>query len=177
MAMNAVGLLTLGSISTSDLSAVYADLGVVVTNIDPRAMACSFTLTNLLSGATTSPPGFNVGGTQRSRLDLDLSQMTIAKNQLVRVTITLSDPYALFISGSGYAITAGDTTTQSQIMFAPSTGVFVSSQTVQFYCKWIGGDVSPTLRSYNVGIVALDSGGNSDFQLQTYFDPKIKNDG
>jgi hypothetical protein len=151
---------------------IGADLNISIYNIDPRAVGCALQLT--AGGVVTNPsPGFGLGYTP---LDIDLSQLSMTVNQYVFVTITMYDNNAIFMQPNsalpnfGLALSAGDHTIQGIMYY--SNAVYVNPTTVQFYCQRTGADTQ--LRTYNLGIVALDSRG---FQVPIYLDPKIKNMG
>jgi hypothetical protein len=149
---------------------VGAYLNISISNIDPRAIGCTFQLT--AGGAVTYPtPGFGLGYTP---LDIDLSQVSIAENQYVLITISLTDKDAIFMQPNaqqpnyGLAVAAGDSTIRG-IMFYMNA-VYQNSTTVQFYCQYTSSDTQ--LRIYNLGLVALDNRG---FQVPIYLDPHLKN--
>jgi len=151
---------------------IGADLNINIYNIDPRAIGCTFQLT--AGGTVTNPsPGFGLGYTP---LDIDLTQLSMTTNQYVFVTITLYDNNAIFMQPNsaqpnfGLAVAAGDHTLQSILYY--SNAVYLNTTTAQFYCQFTGADAQ--LRTYNLGIVALDNRG---FQVPLYLDPKLKNFG
>jgi hypothetical protein len=160
------------------VSAVAADLQILIGNIDSREMDCSYTV--------AVPPtadhdevdgGFVFGASQRTRLDIDLTAIDIGPNGIVRVTITIGDTFEneniAFLSDP-YCVTAGNAGAAALMFYAQGTsGVYVSDRQAVFYCKrGIGTGIYP----YNIGLVAQEIGSIS-YSMVTFYDPKIRNDG
>lgn len=157
-----------------NMAAPSAELVLTITAVDPRAMACTYTIQTLPNGAVTACGPFDVGATNRTFLDFDLTKLGLQVNQYLRVKLQIADTNAIFVQEAEMSVMAGDNNALA-VMYKPSTGTYTSNTVATFFCRFT--DNSPDLLPYNVSMWLLHSTAGSNFRMQVSFDPKIKNNG
>jgi hypothetical protein len=162
-------------------SSAVKELVITITEIDPRIMTCTYTTQSLPNGAVISRGPFDVGGNEKTPLDIDLkdSSLQLQTNDYLRVIIKLDLTKVqnmTFIDQDELCATAGSLDAKT-VMFRQRGGsAFVSDSQVKFFCKKRAGNQA-VLLPYSLGFWASNPGAGSGFRFQVFYDPKIKNDG
>lgn len=129
-------------------------------------------------GAASSYDPFDIGASNRCRLDLDVSGLTTKAGESVRVQLFLDDPLYYFDTTGFGAVTAGDQRSFDTLRNLKTIRSVAGRTTgVEFFSVRNAptGAWNP-LGSFNIRVVAIDDADGS-FTMPSVLDPGIKNDG